>query len=110
GDPLARGQQVGAGAGGAGAALGRDPLGAGGDTDLVGAAVVTHHGAHGVGAVAVVVTRGRATHAGRVEPVEHVAAGGGATVLAHQRRVVELHTGVDVGHHHTLAGDPEVAP
>ena len=69
-DPLPGGEQRGVGAGVGLAALGGDPLGAGRDADLVGAAVVADHGAHGVGAVAVVVARrGGRADPGRVEPV-----------------------------------------
>jgi hypothetical protein len=110
-DPLPGGQQRGVGAAEVLAALGGDPAGVGGDPDLVGArvAVVADDRAHGVAAVPDVVAgdqRRAAADLGGVEPVVVVVEGAAAevaAVLADQRRVVELHPGVDVGDHDAVA-------
>src|SRR5690606_28738548 len=108
-DPLARGDQVVVGAGVA--AVGRDPVRAGCDTDLVGVAVVADHRAHRVRAVTVGVARPDGAGAGDVEPVVVVGEGAvavAAAVVVHERWVVVLHTGVDVGDGDALAGDAHV--
>src|SRR5690606_9443717 len=90
-----------------------DPAGARRHADLVRAAVVADHGAHGVGTVSIVVAgfRGvRATTAAAavhgVMPVVIVVCGGAvpAPILLLQRRVVPVVAGVLSGHHHALSG------
>ncbi len=78
-------------------------------------AVGAHHRAHRVRAVAVVVAGQRAVgRAGvaRVVPAVVVVdpAGRPAAVPARQRRVVELHAGVDVGHQQALAAVAVLRP
>src|SRR5690606_21869381 len=91
-----------------GARGGGDPFGAGGDADAVALAVVADHGAHGVGAVAVLVAGLAAAFAGGVEEVVVVGEGAVAVVApvpVHERGVVVLHARIDGGDDDALAVD-----
>ena len=64
-----------------------------------GGVVLGDHGAHGVGPVTIIVTGSAGTtDIGGVPPASRGGGVTGAGELIHQRRVVPLHTGVDVGH------------
>ena len=108
GDPLGAGQERRVGTAGGIAPPGGDPAGVGGHADGV-ASTFTHHGAHGVGPVAVVVRRGVGVVSVGVVPVVVVVKGSVAQispVLVHQGFVGEPDSRVDVGHHHVLSPVP----
>jgi len=91
-----------------------DPACAGGDADLIGAAVVADHRAHGVGAVIIVVAGlgriRRTARVGAADGVEPVVVVCGrravpSRVLADQRRMIPVVAGVLTGNEYILAGE-----
>ncbi len=80
----------------------RDPLSAGGHTD----ALATGDSAHGVRPVAVTIARVSVALVGGTEPVARVivqSLGAVTPVAGEQSRVIKVHAGVHVGHHHAAA-------
>ncbi len=111
-DPVGAGVQIGVVAGVAPTALAGDPLGVGGHTHLVGegGVVVADHGAHDVGAVALVVARGAPADIGGVVPADGTTGVARTFVGLVQGGVVPLHAGINIGHKDAVALHAELGP
>ncbi len=113
GNPFRRGKQGKVGATAGFASFSRNPGGPRSHTNLVGAAVIPHHRAHGVCAVIVIVARraGGADVRGII-PVEVMVetAAQIAAILVHHGRMGVVHAGVHVSHDHAFTGATKGCP